>query len=120
VQREPNEGVGHASGETDPQEYNGTRNCFVHSDEIKGGKQPMTALELKTLLTRKPFVPVRLIMNDGSTHDVLMARTFLVTKDWLELGQPDLELPPPAVRAVRSIPIAEIQQVVEIAPAVAS
>lgn len=76
----------------------------------------MTAVELKTLLTRKPFVPVRLIMSDGTTHDVLMARTFLVTKNWLELGQPDPELPPPAVRNVRSIPVADIRSVVEFVP----
>lgn len=76
----------------------------------------MTAVELKALLARRPFVPVRLIMNDGTTHDVLQARTFLVTKDWLSLGGPDPDLPPPAVRGIKSIPIADIRQVVEFAP----
>lgn len=74
----------------------------------------MTAREIKAQLTTMPFTPKRIILNDGSTFDVLMARTFLVTKNWLELGQPDPELPPPAVRQIRSIPIAEVRDVVEI------
>ena len=76
----------------------------------------MTARELKDLLTRQPFQPVRLVMNDGRTHDVVMPRTFIVVTDWLELGQLDPEFPPPAVRGVRSIPIAEIKDIIEIDP----
>jgi hypothetical protein len=97
TQRKPNNGSGHGPPD--------------------GKKQPMTALELKTLLARRPFVPIQLIMNDGRTHEVLMARTFLVLKDWLELGQPDPELPPPAVRNVKSIPIADIENVIDMTPA---
>jgi hypothetical protein len=75
----------------------------------------MTAPELKALLARRPFIPVRLVMKDGTTHDVLHARTFLITRDWLSLGGLDPDLPPPAVRGITPVPIAEIREAVEIA-----
>jgi hypothetical protein len=47
--------------------------------------------ELRTLLRRRPFVPLRIYFTDGSTFDVRHPEMALITRSTVEIGQEETE-----------------------------
>jgi hypothetical protein len=47
--------------------------------------------ELRTLLRRKPFVPIRLYFTDGSTYDIRHPEMALLTRSTVEIGVEEVE-----------------------------
>jgi len=45
-----------------------------------------TAKELRSLMTRQPFQPFRIIMSSGEKYDVINHDAALVTRNWFEIG----------------------------------
>ena len=48
----------------------------------------MRAEELKQLLKRRPFVPVRLHMTDGTTYDIRHSDNVMVLRQRVDIGVP--------------------------------
>jgi hypothetical protein len=46
----------------------------------------MTAEALKALLKRRPFVPFKIKMSDGTSYDILHPDMVLVTRNWANIG----------------------------------
>lgn len=42
--------------------------------------------ELKALLRRQPFVPIRIVLSDGTTYDVRHPEMALLTRSTVEIG----------------------------------
>jgi hypothetical protein len=47
--------------------------------------------ELRTLLQRRPFVPIRLHFTDGSAYDIKHPEMALLTRSTIEIGLEDQE-----------------------------
>ena len=51
----------------------------------------MRAEELRHLLDRRPFVPIRLHFTDGKTYDIRHPEMALLTRSTVEIGLPEDE-----------------------------
>ena len=51
----------------------------------------MRAEELRTLLRRTPFIPIRVHFSDGTTYDVKHPEMALLTRSTVEIGIEDAE-----------------------------
>ena len=56
--------------------------------------------ELRHLLDRKPFVPIRLHSTDGTTYDIRHPEMALLTRSTVEIGLPEDEASKIADRVV--------------------
>ncbi len=51
----------------------------------------MRAEELRNLLSRRPFVPIRIYFTDGTTYDVKHPEMALLTRSTVEIGLEEQE-----------------------------
>lgn len=63
--------------------------CFLHSGGVES--VTMRAEELRSLLDRRPFVPIRLHFTDGTTYDIRHPEMALLTRSTVEIGLPEDE-----------------------------
>jgi hypothetical protein len=70
----------------------------------------MTAEELFEFLEERPFVPLRLHMSNGRTHDVRHPEMAIVGDDVVALGIEREDSPRPRIRLVSISHINEVEQ----------
>ncbi len=61
--------------------------CFLHALGVES--ITMRPEELRYLLDRKPFVPMRLHFTDGTTYDIRHPEMALLTRSTVEIGLPE-------------------------------
>jgi len=47
--------------------------------------------ELRGLLNRRPFVPIRLYLSDGTTHDIKHPEMWVLARSFIEIGLEERE-----------------------------
>ena len=72
--------------------------CFLHGRGVES--ITMRPEELRHLLDRRPFVPIRLHFTDGTTYDIRHPEMALLTRSTIEIGLPEDEASKIADRVV--------------------